>query len=83
MHLNKLNYDSHTCSVCQLISYATYVFLCSLRTALREKQTLLYLTQGANRLKTDGTTVADSLIHFCATDISICSSTDILTSTQS
>lgn len=83
MHLNKLNYDSHTCSVCQLISYATYVFLCSLRTALREKQTLLDLTQGANRLKTDGTTVAVSLIHFCATDIGVCSSTGILTSTQS
>ena len=40
MHLDKLNYDSHTCSVCQLISYATYVFLRGLRSALREKQTL-------------------------------------------
>ena len=83
MHLDKLNFDSHTRSVCQLTSYATYVFLCSLRTALREKQTLLDLTQGANRLKTNGTTVADSLVHFCATDIGVCSSTGILTSTQS
>lgn len=83
MHLDKLNYDSHTCSVCQLISYATYVFLCSLHTASPRKQALLDLTQGANRLKTDGTTVADSAVHFCATDIGVCSSTGVLTSTQS
>lgn len=51
MHLDKLNYDSHTCSVCQLISYATYVFLCSLHTASPRKQALLDLTQGRTGLR--------------------------------